>query len=87
MTVAGQRMRMPTNGHRREVDGTVLVDKGNPEYRRPYGRFAELIDRRESELDDLPLVTVADAGLVAAGNGRMTQEAGDHQDRRLQTDV
>ena len=63
-TRAGQRLWMPNSGRRLELDGTVLVDAENVEYPRIYDRFAELIDRGESQLDEWPLVVVADAYLV-----------------------
>jgi D-galactose 1-dehydrogenase len=64
VTRAGQRLWMPNSGRRLEVDGTVLVDEENIEYPRIYDRFAELIDSGESQLDEWPLVVVADAYLV-----------------------
>jgi predicted dehydrogenase len=64
VTRSGRRVRLPFTGHRLEVDGTLLVDEGNLEYRRLYDRFAELIDRGESDIDDSPLVAVADVFLV-----------------------
>jgi D-galactose 1-dehydrogenase len=64
VTRTGRRVWLPITGHRLEVDGTVLVDEGNLEYKRLYERFAELVASGESELDDLPLVVVADACLI-----------------------
>ena len=65
-TVAGRRLRMPTTGHRLDVDGQVLVDEGNLEYRRLYDRFADLIDRGDSDVDDAPLLVIADACLIGS---------------------
>jgi hypothetical protein len=45
-------MWIPNSGRRLEVDGTVLVDEENLEYPRIYDRFAELIGRGESQLDE-----------------------------------
>jgi hypothetical protein len=58
---------MPNSGRRLEIDGTVVVDEENVEYPHIYDRFAELIVARESQLDEWPLVVVADAYLI----GRM----------------
>jgi hypothetical protein len=58
---------MPNGGRRLEIDGTVVVDEENVEYPHIYDRFAELIVARESQLDEWPLVVVADAYLI----GRM----------------
>jgi D-galactose 1-dehydrogenase len=64
VTRTGRHVWLPMTGHRLEVDGAVLVSEGNLEYDRLYDRFAELIDRGESEFDDSPLVAVADASLI-----------------------
>jgi D-galactose 1-dehydrogenase len=64
VTRAGRRLWMQRSGHHLEVDGTILVDAENLEYARIYERFAALIDRGESELDDQPLALVADSYLV-----------------------
>jgi D-galactose 1-dehydrogenase len=64
VTRAGRRLWMPNSGRHLEVDGTVLVDEGNVEYPRIYDRFAELIDSGECQLDEWPLVVVADAYLI-----------------------
>jgi D-galactose 1-dehydrogenase len=64
VTRSGQRLWMPNSGRRLELDGTVLVDEDNIEYPRIYDRFAELIASGGSQLDEAPLVVVADAWLV-----------------------
>ena len=64
VTRSGQRLWMPNSGRRLEVDGTVLVDEENVEYPHIYDRFAELIASGGSQLDEAPLVVVADAYLV-----------------------
>jgi D-galactose 1-dehydrogenase len=63
-TRSGRRLWMPNSGRRLELDGAVLVDEENLEYRRIYDRFAELIASGESQLDEAPLVVVADAYLI-----------------------
>lgn len=64
VTRSGHHLRMPNSGRRLEIDGTVLVDEANVEYPHIYDRFAELIAAGESQLDEAPLVVVADAYLV-----------------------
>jgi D-galactose 1-dehydrogenase len=64
VTRTGRRLWMPITGHCLEVDGAVLADEGNLEYQRLYDRFAALIDSGESELDDSPLIVVADVCLI-----------------------
>jgi len=64
VTRSGRHLRMPNSGRHLEVDGTVLVDEENLEYPRIYDRFAELIASGESQLDEWPLVVVADAYLI-----------------------
>jgi len=63
-TRSGRRLWMPNSGRRLELDGAVLIDEENLEYRRIYDRFAELIASGESQLDEAPLAVVADAWLV-----------------------
>jgi len=64
VTRSGRRVWLPITGHRLEVDGAVLVDEGNLEYQRLYDRFAALIASGESDLDDAPMVAVADVSLI-----------------------
>ena len=71
LTRTGRRLWMPNSGRRLELDGTVLVDEENLEYPRIYDRFAELIEAGESQLDEWPLVVVADAYLI----GRIVADA------------
>jgi hypothetical protein len=64
VTRSGRRLRLPSSGQRLEVDGSLLVDEKNLEYPRIYERFAAMIDKGESDLDEAPLVVVADACLL-----------------------
>jgi D-galactose 1-dehydrogenase len=64
VTRSGQRLWMPNSGRRLELDGTVLVDEDNMEYPRIYDRFAKLIASGGSQLDEAPLVVVADTWLI-----------------------
>lgn len=70
LTRSGRRLLLPNSGRRLEVDGNVIHDDKNLEYPRIYDRFAELISRGESQLDEEPLAVVADAYLL----GRMLSD-------------
>jgi D-galactose 1-dehydrogenase len=64
VTRGGQRLRTTNAPQHLEVDGAVVVDGENLEYPLIYDRFAEMIARGESQLDELPLAVVADAYLI-----------------------
>jgi D-galactose 1-dehydrogenase len=64
LTRSGRRVWLGRTGQHLEVDGEVLVDEPNLEYQRMYDRFAALIEAGESEVDDAPLVVVADAVML-----------------------
>jgi len=63
-TEAGQVVELRDGGARLLIDGTEQVLEDGGEYPSIYNRFAELIDRKESEVDREPLRIVADAFLV-----------------------
>jgi predicted dehydrogenase len=65
VTRAGQRLWLPVSGQRLEIDGILVVDEGNQEYQRLYDRFAGLLDRAGSDVDDGPLVAVSDVFAIA----------------------
>jgi D-galactose 1-dehydrogenase len=50
------------------VDDTAQTTEAREEYPAIYRRFAELIDRRESDVDVSPLRLVADCLLVGSRN-------------------
>ena len=60
----GLKLDLLDGGSRLEIDGLAQEAKGIGEYPDIYRRFAELIARRESEIDLAPLRMVADALLV-----------------------
>ena len=63
-TEAGQVVELRDGGARLLIDGTEQVLEDGGEYPSIYNRFAELIERKESEVDREPLRIVADAFLV-----------------------
>lgn len=60
----GRPARLFKGGAALSVDGNVIADVKMEEYHRIYRRFAELLDRRQSDVDAAPLRLVADAMLV-----------------------
>lgn len=68
----GRKARLFKGGAALEVDGKTVTDVKMEEYQRIYRRFAELLDKRQSDVEPAPLRLVADAMLVG---------------RRLTTDV
>lgn len=67
-TAAGMKLALREGGSKLAVDGKSSVAQPMQEYERIYERFAELLDRGESDFDPAPLQLVADAFLV----GRQT---------------
>jgi D-galactose 1-dehydrogenase len=64
VTEGGRALSLELGGSRLSVDGKVSVDQPMTEYERIYDRFAALLDRGESAMDEAPLLLVADAFLV-----------------------
>jgi D-galactose 1-dehydrogenase len=63
-TGEGERLALRKGGSRLEVDGRLAVEAKPQEYEMIYERFAELLDRRTSEIHEDPLRLVADAFMV-----------------------
>lgn len=63
-TKGGHKLRLFRGGASLSVDGHVTVEQPSEEYERIYERFAELLDRRESDYDTSPLQLVGDAMMV-----------------------
>jgi D-galactose 1-dehydrogenase len=63
-TEAGAELKLELGGSRLSVGGRVTVEKPMMEYERIYERFATLLERGESAMDEAPLLLVADAFLV-----------------------
>ncbi|HVJ35052.1 MAG TPA: Gfo/Idh/MocA family oxidoreductase [Terriglobia bacterium] len=63
-TTEGQTLALTEGGSKLAVDGKPVVTEALAEYEAIYERFADLLDRQESEIDAAPLQLVADAFLV-----------------------
>ena len=63
-TTDGAVVKLSSGGSRLEVDGKVVVDAPEQEYPLIYKRFAELLDRNESELNPEPFRLLADAFMI-----------------------
>jgi D-galactose 1-dehydrogenase len=63
-TEEGRKLALRDGGSKLAVDGQAKVERPMQEYERIYERFAELLERGESDLDPAPLQLVADAFLV-----------------------
>ncbi|MBL9036292.1 MAG: Gfo/Idh/MocA family oxidoreductase [Rhodospirillaceae bacterium] len=62
----GRRARLFKGGAALSVEDQAVVDVKMEEYQRIYRRFAELLDRRQSDVEAMPLRLVADAMLIGA---------------------
>lgn len=62
----GRRARLFKGGAALSVEDQVVVDVKMEEYQRIYRRFAELLDRRQSDVEATPLRLIADAMLIGA---------------------
>lgn len=68
----GRPARLFKGGAALSVDGKVVTDVKMEEYERIYRRFAELLDKRQSDVEPTPLRLVADAMMVGE---RLTTDA------------
>lgn len=58
------RITLSLGGARLLLDGIVIIDGENTEYRQIYGRFVDLIASRDRDADCVPFVHVADAFML-----------------------
>jgi D-galactose 1-dehydrogenase len=65
-TMRGRVLKLEKGGTVLRINDVVTVEAPSEEYERIYERFAELLARRESEVDDAPLRLTADAFLLGA---------------------
>jgi D-galactose 1-dehydrogenase len=63
-TQEGTRLLLAQGGSRLEIDGRVIANEKPAEYQGIYERFANLLDERKSDVDDVPFRLVADAFMV-----------------------
>lgn len=60
----GPVLRLTRGGARLKADGKLIIDEKPAEYEAIYRRFAELLARGESSVDEAPLQLVADAFML-----------------------
>lgn len=65
----GGTLLLSAGGAKLDHDGRALVDEPEAEYPALYRRFADLVSRRESDVDLAPLQLVADAFLLGRRRG------------------
>jgi D-galactose 1-dehydrogenase len=65
-TVKGDQVTLEKGGTVLRVNGAVALEAPSEEYERIYERFAHLLDKGESEVDDAPLRLTADIFLLGA---------------------
>lgn len=65
-TGAGTDIKLEGGGRRLLVNGETMIEHGDSEYSAMYERFADLLDKRESDVDAAPLRLMADVFLLGA---------------------
>ena len=65
-TEKGDQVKLEKGGTVLRLNGVVKIEKPSEEYEGIYERFAELLKKKKSEVDDAPLRLVADAFLLGA---------------------
>lgn len=65
-TQKGDQLKLEKGGAVLRVNGVVKVEKPSEEYELIYERFAELLKKKKSDVDGMPLRLVADAFLLGA---------------------
>jgi D-galactose 1-dehydrogenase len=65
-TGKGDELKLEKGGTVLRINGAVEVEAPSEEYERIYEHFADLLDRKESFVHDMPLRLVADAFLLGA---------------------
>ena len=63
-TTEGKTLALTEGGSKLAVDGKPVVTEPMAEYEAIYARFAEILDKGESDIDAAPLQLVADAFLI-----------------------
>lgn len=66
VTGKGDKVLLEKGGRRLTVNGEMRLENPSQEYELIYERFAQLLDKRESDTDGTPLRLVADAFLLGA---------------------
>lgn len=65
-TGTGDEVKLENGGRKLSVNGAVVLEHGDAEYAGIYDRFADLLDRHESDVDAAPLRLMSDVFLMAA---------------------
>ncbi len=65
-TKKGRELKLEKGGTVLRIDGVIEIEEPSEEYERIYEKFAKLLKKGESEMDDAPLRLVADAFLLGA---------------------
>ncbi|MBF0679938.1 MAG: Gfo/Idh/MocA family oxidoreductase [Devosia sp.] len=65
-TGAGNEIRLENGGRKLSVNGALVLEHGDLEYSAMYDRFADLLERHESDVDAAPLRLMADVFLLGA---------------------
>ncbi len=65
-TGEGRTVLLERGGRTLKVDGQTILEHGDEEYAAIYDRFAELLERRETDVDAAPLRLTADIFLLGA---------------------
>ncbi len=63
-TLDGRRITLDQGGATLSIDGEPSIKAPNEEYSRIYAHFADLLNKRESDVDGRPLRLVADAMMI-----------------------
>lgn len=65
-TGTGDEVKLENGGRKLSINGQVVLEHGDAEYAGIYDRFADLLDRHESDVDAAPLRLMSDVFLMAA---------------------
>jgi D-galactose 1-dehydrogenase len=66
VTATGNDIKLEGGGRRLTINGELILEHGDVEYAGIYDRFADLLDRQESDVDAAPLRLMSDVFLLGA---------------------
>jgi D-galactose 1-dehydrogenase len=66
VTATGNDIKLEDGGRRLTINGELILEHGDVEYAGIYDRFADLLDRHESDVDAAPLRLMSDVFLLGA---------------------
>jgi D-galactose 1-dehydrogenase len=64
VTATGNDIKLEDGGRRLTINGELILEHGDVEYAGIYDRFADLLDRQESDVDAAPLRLMSDVFLL-----------------------